>query len=73
MLAESTPVLSGAIVSFEIFMTKWEELHDQYPRLRHWLYNSLKWAQKYYQRMDDTDAYIVTMSKSFLLFRLDAD
>ncbi len=73
MSAESTPVLSGTIASFEIFMTKWEELHDQYPRLRHWLDNSLKWAQKYYQWMDDTDAYIETMSKSFLLFHLDAD
>jgi len=49
MLAESMPVLSGPIASFEIFMTKWEELHDQYPRLRHWLDNGLKWAQKYYQ------------------------
>ena len=58
------PILSGAIPAFEGFMTKWEALCEQFPKLRFWIDIGLKWATKYYKRMDDTDAYIVTMSRS---------
>jgi len=34
MSAESMPVLSGAVPSFEIFMTRWEKLHTKYPELK---------------------------------------
>jgi hypothetical protein len=61
MSAESMPVLSGAVPSFEIFMTRWEKLHDTCPVLRPWIDVGLKWANKYYKRMDDTDAYVVAM------------
>lgn len=61
MSSESTPVLSRAISSFEIFMTQWENLGKKYEILRPWTEIGLKWAKKYYIRMDDTDAYIITM------------
>jgi hypothetical protein len=64
MSSESTPVLSRAISGFEMFMTEWEEMAEQHERLRPWINTGLKWAKKYYIRMDDTDAYVVSMCKS---------
>jgi hypothetical protein len=64
MSSESTPVLSRAISSFEIFMTDWEKLGKYHENLRPWTEIGLRWAKKYYARMDDTDAYIITMCKS---------
>jgi hypothetical protein len=66
MSAESMPVLLGAVPSFEIFMTQWETLCSKHPALKPWVDISLKWAQKYYTHMDDTDAYVVVMCE--LLF-----
>src|ERR1700743_357086 len=67
MSAESMPVLSSAVTIFEIFMTEWEELGKEYPKLSPWINIGLKWAKKYYRLMDDTDAYIVTMGEFFIL------
>jgi hypothetical protein len=66
MLAELMPVLLGAVLSFEIFMTWWETLHFKHPALKPWVDISLKWAQKYYTHMDNTDMYVVVMCE--LLF-----
>jgi hypothetical protein len=70
MLFESTPVLSRAISSFEMFMTDWEKLGKTYAELRPWMDIGLRWAKKYYTRMDDTDAYVVTMCKSLNRYSL---
>jgi hypothetical protein len=64
MSAESMPVLSGAVAIFEIFMSTWER-HRKDPRVKPWVDIGLKWARKYYCIMDQTDAYIVTMSDFF--------
>jgi hypothetical protein len=64
MSSESTPVLSHAISSFEQFMTEWENIATQIDKLRPWAEIGLGWAKKYYIRMDDTDAYVVTMCES---------
>jgi len=61
MSSESTPVLSRAISNFEMFMTEWEKLGEQHEILRPWTEIGLEWAKKYYKRMDDTDAYVITM------------
>jgi hypothetical protein len=68
MSAHATPVLSGAIPSFELCMTQWERLGDSFTNLKPWTEIGLKWATKYYKRMDDTRAYIVAMCQfsSFL-------
>lgn len=63
MSSESTPVLSRAISDFEKLMTEWERLGDQCPEVSFWTEIGLDWAKKYYVRMDETDAYIVTMCK----------
>ena len=65
MSSESTPVLSRAISNFEMFMTEWEKLGEQHEMLRPWTEIGLRWAKKYYTRMDDTDAYVITMCTSF--------
>jgi hypothetical protein len=47
-----------------MFMTEWERMGKAYSVLRPWTDTGLQWATKYYIRMDDTDAYVVTMCKS---------
>jgi hypothetical protein len=64
MSSETLPILSRAIPDFEIFMTEWEKFAADYPALKFWIDIGLHWAKKYYKRMDDTDAYVVTMCKS---------
>jgi len=68
MSSESTPVLCGAIASFELLMTKWERLGEEHPELQYWTQIGLAWARKYYKRMDDTDAYVIAMGE-FLFSR----
>lgn len=63
MSAESTPILSGAIPAFEMFMTKWEKLADEHTKLKPFVQPGLDWTYKYYDRMDQTRAYVVAMCK----------
>ena len=65
MSYESTPVLLRAISDFEMFMTEWEKLGAQHEILKFWMEIGLDWAKKYYIRMDETDAYVVTMCKFY--------
>lgn len=67
MSYESMPVLSSAVAIFEVFMSQWESLRKESPRLTPWIDIGLDWARKYYKFMDDTDAYIVTMCESLIL------
>ena len=63
MSSDKTPVLAGAVPSFERFMSVWEDLtkdesmQDVEPAIR----AGLKCAYKYYNRMDRTSAYVVNM------------
>jgi len=65
MSGESTPILCGAIPSFEMFMTSWEKLLHDHKSLKKYIDPGLQWAYTYYSRMDNTRAYIVTMRKFF--------
>jgi hypothetical protein len=64
MSSESTPVLCGSIASFELLMSKWERLGEEHPQLQYWTQIGLRWAEKYYKQMDDTDAYVIAMGRS---------
>jgi len=44
-------------------MTEWEILSKKYVILKPWTDIGVCWATKYYIRMDDTEAYILTMCK----------
>jgi hypothetical protein len=61
MSGERTPILSGAIPAFEMFMTKWEKINQEHPNLKRLVWPGLEWAYKYYGRMDRTRAYIIAM------------
>ena len=63
MSFESTPVLLHTILAFEIFMTEWEKLVEEYSTLKSWIKISLRWAMKYYIQMDKTEAYVIAMCK----------
>jgi hypothetical protein len=69
MSSESTPILSGAIPAFEMFMTRWEKIIQQHPRLERLVRPGLDWTYKYYDRMDRTRAYFIAMCQQIhLLF-----
>lgn len=61
MSSDSTPILSGAIPAFEIFMTAWERIREKHKETKNWVDVGLTWATKYYDRMDCTQAYIMAM------------
>lgn len=63
MSTESMPVMCSAIASFELLMTKCEQLGEEHLQLQYWTQISLRWAKKYYKQMDDTNAYAIMMSK----------
>jgi hypothetical protein len=63
MSNEHTPILSGAILSFEMFMSQWEKLVADYTRLEPLVKPGLDKAYAYYSRMDRTRAYIIAMCK----------
>jgi hypothetical protein len=63
MSAEKTPILSGAIPAFEMYMSSWEKLGREHPRLKDLIKPGLDWAYMYYGRMDRTKAYIIAMCK----------
>jgi hypothetical protein len=44
-------------------MMGWERLGKKHEILRPWTDIGLRWATKYYVRMDDTEAYVLTMCK----------
>lgn len=63
MSSETMPVLSRAIINFEVLMTRWEILGKEHNVLKPWTEIGLRWARKYYIRMDDTDSYVIAMCK----------
>lgn len=54
-------MLSGAIPSFEMFMTRWEQLLKKNECLEPLMRPGLDAAYKYYKRMDRTSSYVVAM------------
>ena len=61
MSEESSPVISGAMPSFEIFMTAWEDLSEHHPHLETIIKPGLDLAYKYYTWMDCSLCYVVAM------------
>jgi hypothetical protein len=66
MSREETPVLSGSLPAFEMFMSSWEMLADKHERLKPLIDIGLVWAKKYYCRMDNTRAYVIAMDMLLL-------
>jgi len=70
MSAEQTPILSGAIPSFETFMMAWEQLGKKHPWLARWTDIGMEWAKKYYTKMDKTDAYVIAICEFKFIIHL---
>jgi hypothetical protein len=72
MSSENTPILAGAIPVFELFIVSWKAmLKDadlQSENIGKFLQPGLTIAEKYYNKMADTDAYIISMcERSFFV------
>ena len=63
LCAEKTPTLGNVVPQFELFMSSLEVLGSQSEELRPITDVGIKWATKYYQRMDDSWAYAIAMCK----------
>jgi hypothetical protein len=63
MAKEATPVLSGAIPSLELFMSKWEALTETHPNLQPFIEAGLVKAREYYSKMDLTRAYVIALGE----------
>jgi len=61
MSGETILILSGAIPAFEMFMSSWEQLAENHPRLLPWIDIGLGKATEYYAWMDRTSAYVMLM------------
>ena len=57
-------MLAGSMPAFEMFMTTWEMLAEKNACLKPFIEIGLSWARKYYQRMDNTKAYIIAMGEN---------
>ena len=66
MSGKTTPILCGAIPTFEEFMTAWESLKEGNAHLAKYIKPGLKLAYNYYTHMDDTWAYIIMMCTCLL-------
>ncbi len=69
MSNERLPILAGVIPSFEMFMSKWEQLVQtpEQSHLKDLVQPGLDLAYEYYGRMDRTRAYIIAMCKYSLI------
>jgi hypothetical protein len=68
MSKEKTPVLAGTVPTFKRFMTSWEKLAEKNQHLAPVIKVGLKFAYKYYKKMDDTDAYMMSMCESNIFY-----
>ena len=72
MAAENTPMLAATIPAFELFVNSWEAMKVDpvlsAMNISHLIDAGLAIAQKYYNKFDDTDAYIIAMCTLFTPF-----
>jgi hypothetical protein len=63
MSKEKMPVLAGVIPTFKRFMLSWETLAraKENRHLKDVLETGLEFAKKYYNKMDNTNAFVIAM------------
>lgn len=65
MAAENTPMLAATIPAFELFVNSWEAMKADPVlsalNITHLIDAGLAIAEKYYNKFNDTDAYIIAM------------
>lgn len=70
---ERTPTLHFAIPLFEKLLTLWEELSNKKKsprpnRIEKLVNIGLEWAVKYYKKLDNSQAYTITMCTYLIFF-----
>jgi hypothetical protein len=74
MSSENTPILAGSIPAFELFIASWKSMladrNLQAENIDKFIQPGLTIADKYYDKMGDTDAYIIAMCESTSSFYL---
>lgn len=72
LCAEQVPTLTEVIKSFERFLTNWEDLPNhpkvkdqkvRRERIARYVRHGLTAGNKYYRRLDDSDAYAIAQSE----------
>lgn len=66
MFRQSMPILSGAILTFKMYMSKWEKLANDHSHMKSIIQEGLNWVYKYYNQMDNTKVYVVAMCKQII-------
>jgi hypothetical protein len=61
MSSESTPLLSGAVPTFQDIIILWRKNAREAPYLAPFIEIGLAWTDRYTDRMDKTMAYAVAM------------
>ena len=65
MAIENTPMLAATIPAFELFVNSWEAMRadDELAQqgVTHHIDRGLEIAEKYYNKLNDTDAYLISM------------
>ncbi|KAJ6537028.1 hypothetical protein B0H19DRAFT_1079405 [Mycena capillaripes] len=72
---ENTPVLAGALPAFELFVDSWKTMVKDTDLIKEnvvqFIKPGLTIAKKYYNRFDDTDSYIIAMSRDIIIAKVD--
>ncbi|KAG6372907.1 hypothetical protein JVT61DRAFT_6914 [Boletus reticuloceps] len=71
MSHESLPRLGKSVPTFEFFMKAWEILQTKTPRLQPFIGPGLVKAEKYYNKMENSPAYVVAMCKSAPIYAIE--
>ncbi|KAJ7195321.1 hypothetical protein GGX14DRAFT_366857 [Mycena pura] len=70
MAAENTPMLAAAIPAFELFVNSWEAMKAdnelELQNVTQFIEPGLAIAEKYYNKFEDTDAYLISMCMLFI-------
>src|SRR6266481_4274170 len=61
--SSSTPVLTDTLPAIECLMTAWEALADSHPHLARFINASLQKLHEGYNKMDQTQVYIMALSE----------
>ena len=69
MATENTPLLAATIPAVELFVNAWEALRTDpdlaEQNITQFIDPGLAVAEKYYNKLSDTDAYIIAMCTRF--------
>lgn len=67
LAAEKSPSLCDFIAEIETIMTEWENMSETYPETSEAIKEGCDKIIKYYNKLDDCNAYVISMCESRLL------